>query len=142
MKTIRTIIAVCLLGGCCTLLQAQTYAKSVQTSSIAYSMQSTSTMMPSSYHVQTYSPGATGPAYVAPASGDLDPFGVSGRAGAPGIRKGGRPTGGGGKTDGDKENPDIDGPITDGTWFLLLLGVGYIAWRVIRRRKTGAAASE
>lgn len=70
----------------------------------------------------------TQPAYVPAASGDMDPFGASSRSGR-GPRY--APPG---KTSEDKDTPNVEGPMPDGTLFLLLLAAVAAAGIAVRRR--------
>jgi hypothetical protein len=90
-------------------------------------MQSTSSYSVAAYSGQTVSPYAEAPAYVPSAAGDLDPFGAS--SAAPAIRK--TPPG----TGGDKDNPSMEGPLADGTWFLLMLAALSAAVVSLRRKR-------
>lgn len=75
-------------------------------------------------------PFATAPAYVAPVSGDLQPF-----SGQPAMspRRSAPPSTGG----EDPVNPDIRMPIGDVDWVCALLPLGYLAiagWRRYHRK--------
>ena len=82
------------------------------------------------YQVTISEPFADRPEYVVARSGDMNPFGASEQTRAQ-VRRGGRPDGGG-KTDGDTTNPNIEMPIGEGMWLLVLLALAYA---IVKRRK-------
>jgi hypothetical protein len=137
MKTLR-YIALIVLSGCAfcaaeAQLQSAFGSKAQLPSAIGSmstatcAMQSTSSYGAAAYSGQTVSPFAEAPAYVPSAAGDLDPFGAS--SAAPAIRK--APPG----TGGDKDNPSMEGPLADGTWFLLLLSTLSAIVLSLRRKR-------
>ena len=103
-------------------------------------MQSTSSMRTNtSSSAQTYKKveETTHPGYVPAASGDMNPFGASSRSGS------GPHYAPPGHTGGDKDTPNVEGPMPDGTLCLLLMAVvaaGVVAVR--RRRMTQATTIE
>ena len=138
MKTLR-YIALIVLSGCAFCAaeaqlqsafgsKAQLPASFGSMSTVTCAMQSTSSYSAAAYRGQTVSPYAEAPAYVPSAAGDLDPFGAS--SAAPAIRK--APPG----TGGDKDNPSMEGPLADGTWFLLMLAALSAAVVSLRRQRT------
>lgn len=137
MKTLR-YIALIVLSGCAfcaaeAQLQSAFGSKAQLPSAIGSmstatcAMQSTSSYSAAAYSGQTVSPFAEAPAYVPSAAGDLDPFGASSASLA--VRK--APPG----TGGDKDNPSMEGPLADGTWFLLMLAALSAAVVSLRRQR-------
>ena len=99
----------------------------------SYTMCSSSSMSGQgmSYQGDMALPGAAAPMYVGAASGDMNPFGVSGPSGAPaGPMK--APPGG---TGGDKDNPDVEGPIGDAVLPLMLMALAFAAFQYVQKRR-------
>lgn len=128
MKVFRFVSAIFLAGLVCTSAVAHTQPSLADITVTSYTMHSTSSYSPAAYRGNTYAPGTSSPTYIPSGTGDLDPFGASGSSPARGIRK--SPPG----TGGDKDNPTIEGPITDGTWFLLLLLASYAVVVTYRKK--------
>lgn len=128
MKALRFVTAIFLACLVCTSAAARIQPSLADATATGYTMQSTSSYTPATYRGSTYLPGASSPAYVPSGTGDLDPFGASGSSPAKGIRK--SPPG----TGGDKDNPSMEGPMSDGTWFLLLLLACYAVWVTYRKK--------
>lgn len=130
-RIIPYILLVCLALLC----PARSSALSYTAPSPAFKMQSVAPM-----HTITSAPGkvnvpySSRPEYMEALSGDLNPFNA-GAPTRPAARRDGRP----GKTDGDSNtNPNIEVPLPDGTWILLVLALSCMLYKFLRERKRKA----
>ena len=115
MKLLRYIALIVLTGMALCFAGAEEYSLYDSMSASSIPMQTTSAYSLSAYQGNTSVPGAEVPTFIPSSTGDLDPFGAS--SAPPAIRK--TPPG----TGGDKDNPSMEGPITDGTWVMLLMAM-------------------
>ena len=104
-----------------------------------YMMHSSSSMnmQTGAYQGDMALPGAAAPMYVGAASGDMNPFGVSGPSGAPAGPMKTPP----GKTGSDKDNPTVEGPVGDAVLPLLLCVLIYAGWQIRKRWKKTSATT-
>ena len=115
MKLLRYISLIVLSGWALCYAGAKEYSLYDSMSASCLPMQTTSAYKLSAYQGNTSVLGAEVPTFIPSSTGDLDPFGAS--SASPAIRK--APPG----TGGDKDNPSMEGPLTDGTWMLLLMAM-------------------
>lgn len=129
MKPLRLLILILLAGLFIAPAQAQQYANWASTkATVVCPMQSTSVCMTPNYRGRTVLPEADCPMYITALSGDLNPFDASTPKPRT-IRK--APPG----TGGDKDNPEIEGALPDGTLFLMLMAASAVLSVALRRRK-------
>lgn len=122
------------------LLAYLAFLPSARSTAVSYTAMTTPALEMQSVapmHTITSTPGqvslpySSRPIYVEAVSGNMNPFGAGSSTSSSGPRRE-RP----GHTGGDTgNNPDIETPISDANWFLIVLASAFILYKLVRTRK-------